>query len=126
MVAPAPEQKKSKRRRKVPRLDAFTDEELAAAAELVASEQINIRLLHEEEIDGVVDGEMYGNTLKAARSKMVFVPSQQGFVEETTLSKEELLEARSHELQRLHGFMAKLVRAFMDVFVFVCVWWWWW
>ena len=103
-------QRKAKRRRKVPRRQVFTDAELASAAELVMSEQVGIRVLHEEDLGVSVDADMFGKAWEESNNAIVFAPSRQQYIEQGELSPAELVEARKHELERLQGLMAKMVR----------------
>ena len=106
---------KSRRKRKAPRMESFTDDELAAAKEQVKNEAVNLQLLHEEELGTPVDGDVFGAVWETVHAELVFVPSRNANVSRNELTPAELVEAGQFDLARLVGFIGKLVSAGWDV-----------
>lgn len=104
------EQRKSKRKRRAPRLEPFTDEQLAAADAEIKSEAVGIQVMHEEELGDNVSLALYTKAWEAAHADLQYVPSRNAYVPLSQLTEAEELEAQRHELQRLTGFLGKVVR----------------
>ena len=64
----------------------------------------------QEERGDDVDVAVYAKAWEAARADLQFVPSRNAYVSSAELTEAEVLEAQRHELGRLTGFLAKVVR----------------
>uniref|UniRef100_A0A7S2SCC5 Cell division cycle 5-like protein n=1 Tax=Rhizochromulina marina TaxID=1034831 RepID=A0A7S2SCC5_9STRA len=94
--------KEKKRKRNMPVLESFSDEELAAARGLVAAELATVAV----ERGGPVAPEQFANMWSAVHGEIAYLPSRKAYGTLKTASANERLESLSAEFEAVRQHMA--------------------